>query len=253
MSMLNDLIIDEITNFIATHTHAGQCRTPLVGFAAANNLIFQDLKRIANPEHYLPTDILPSAKMVVTFFIPFSEDVVYANSKDSITAPEWSQGKADIQNLINEVIGVLQDKLAGIGVSCSDNPGKEPYDKIRFVHRWSLRHIAYICGLGTFGLNQLLITKSGCAGRFGSFVIDAKTEYNTIPQDEYCLYKINKSCGLCVQKCPSGALTYIGIDKPKCSQHINDITEKYFNGIREYRSCGKCITLPCALKKPKMN
>jgi Uncharacterized Fe-S protein len=250
MSTLNGLIINGIESYVASSACAGKCRTPLVGFAAADNPFIRDLKNIANPDHYLPTDILPNAKTIVAFFVPFTPDIVQSNSNGSITSPEWAQGKVDIQKLINELASAMKVKLAGIGINCSENPAKEPYDSQKFAHRWSLRHIAYACGLGTFGLNQLLITKSGCAGRFGSFVIDAQTEYNTILQEEYCLYKINKSCGLCVKKCPTEALTYTGIDKPKCSQHINDITAKYFNGVREYRTCGKCITLPCALKNP---
>jgi len=85
--------------------------------------------------------------------------------------------------------------------------------------------MAYICGLGIFGLNQLIITKSGCAGRFGSFVIDREVDYDNPVTEQYCLYKNNKSCGVCVKTCPSGALTFEGIDKPKCSKWINDITE----------------------------
>lgn len=112
--------------------------------------------------------------------------------------------------------------------------------------------MAYICGLGNFGLNQLIITKSGCAGRLGSFVIDASTDYDKPVEEEYCLYKNDGSCGVCIRNCPSEALTFKGIDKPKCNKWLNDNTNKCFGGDRAFKSCGKCFALPCALSKPKM-
>ncbi|MHC1720027.1 MAG: epoxyqueuosine reductase [Clostridiaceae bacterium] len=251
MNKLNKLIVDEITESVKSVKSDTKYRAPLVGFADANDPYFKRLKTIISEEHYLPSDLLSEAKTVVTFFIPFDEEIVYKNLKCDTTAREWAYGKKDAQELIGEIIDGMKAKLRDINVGCSENPNKEPYNQEKFMHRWSLRHMAYICGLGNFGLNQLMITDSGCAGRFGSFVIDCRTDYDKPVPEEYCLYKYNKSCGLCVKNCPSGALTFEGIDKTKCSKWINDITEKHFDGIRIFRTCGKCITPPCALKRPR--
>ncbi|WP_338094171.1 hypothetical protein [Methanorbis furvi] len=35
--------------------------------------------------------------------------------------------------------------------------------------RWSHRHFAVLAGLGTFGVNNMLITRMGCYGRVSSF------------------------------------------------------------------------------------
>lgn len=251
MNKLNKLIVDEIIERVNSSKSDTKYRTPLVGFADANDPLFKELKKIIGEEHYLPSDLLSNAKTVVTFFIPFDEDVVYKNLKCDTTAKEWAYGKKDAQDLISEIIGGMKGRLGEINIECSENPNKEPYNQEKFMHRWSLRHMAYICGLGSFGLNQLIITESGCAGRFGSFVIDAEADYNKPATEQYCLYKHNKSCGACVRNCPSEALGFEGIDKPKCSKWINDITEKYFDGVRIFRTCGKCIALPCALKRPR--
>ena len=40
-----------------------------------------------------------------------------------------------------------------------------------YASNWSERHVAYVCGLGTFGC-QGLITSKGLAGRFGSIITD---------------------------------------------------------------------------------
>jgi epoxyqueuosine reductase QueG len=250
--MLKQLIINEIMDRVSASNTDTKYRTPLVGFADANDSFFGELKTMVNEEHYIPSDLLPNAKTVVTFFIPFDEEIVKKNLKCDTTAKEWAYGKKDAQVLIGEIIDGIKVKLGEMKIGCSGNPNEEPYDQKNFMHRWSLKHIAYICGLGNFGLNHLLITESGCAGRFGSFVIDHEVEYDKPVAEPFCLYKQNKSCGACVRACPSGALTFEGIDKPKCSKWINDITEKYFDGIRIFRTCGKCISLPCAMKKPKL-
>ena len=43
---------------------------------------------------------------------------------------------------------------------------------VSFTSIWSERHIAFICGLGTFGLSRGLITRKGICGRFGSLITD---------------------------------------------------------------------------------
>jgi epoxyqueuosine reductase QueG len=134
----------------------------------------------------LPSDLLADAKTVVTFFIPFDEEVVYKNLKCETVSKEWAYGKKDLQELIGEIIDGMKVKLENIGIGCSGNPNKEPYNQEKFMHRWSLRHMAYLCGLGNFGLNQLIITKSGSAGRLGSFVINVPVEYDKPVEEEYC-------------------------------------------------------------------
>lgn len=74
----------------------------------------------------------------------------------------------------------------------------------QFASNWSERHVAYICGLGTFGLSKGLITKKGIAGRFGSVVTSAvlpvtQREYSN--PFEYCTM-----CGKCAINCPAHAI-----------------------------------------------
>jgi len=45
-------------------------RSPLVGFAAADDPLFRENKRVVSPAHALPEDLLPGARTVVAFFIP---------------------------------------------------------------------------------------------------------------------------------------------------------------------------------------
>ena len=249
---LRETITHEIKIVVRDSSRENKNGPPLVGFANANHPLFAELKRIVDQSHYLPSDILPGARSVVSFFIPFSERVVRSNQKGNFPTNLWAHTKKDTEELIDFVITEMGKRLAAQGIRSSGNVGLEPYDETKYFHRWSQKHVAYLCGLGNFGLNHLLITESGCAGRLGSFVIDTETEYDPIVIDEFCPYKVDGSCGICVQKCPSNALNFEGLEKATCRNWIIGVTEKYFQGDRDFRSCGKCITLPCALQRPKI-
>ena len=40
-----------------------------------------------------------------------------------------------------------------------------------YTSNWSERHVAFVCGLGTFGLSKGIITEKGMAGRLGSLIV----------------------------------------------------------------------------------
>ena len=248
---LREYITCEIDTIVDHSSPQVKNRPPLVGFASASHPIFGELKKIVDQSHYLPSDILPGARSVISFFVPFDLEVVRSNQDSVYPSHLWAYTKKDTEVLMDSIIEEMGKKLATRRVRSSGNVGLEPYDETKYLHRWSQKHVAYICGLGNFGLNHLLITESGCAGRLGSFVIDAETEYDPVVVEEFCLYKIDESCGICVESCPSQALGYQGLEKAACSKWIIEVTEKFFQGEQALRSCGKCIPLPCALQRPK--
>lgn len=112
---------------------------------------------------------------------------------------------------------------------------------------WSQRHIAYQCGLGTFGMNNMLIGKAGCCGRYNSIVAKLPlTVFDGPLQEEYCLYKRNGSCAKCISNCFSRALTKDGFDRQKCFEVCMINYQNYGVDV-----CGKCNTgIPCAHKIP---
>lgn len=250
MENIKEFIKKEIEDSIKSSKVSELYRSPLVGFANAQNSLFNELKSIVHEGHALPEDILKGGKTVVSFFVPFTGEVVKNNAKYQETTRDWAEAKKDTEELINETIDKIRIKLNSLGIQASDNPGKGTFDTVRFIHKWSQRHVAYICGLGNFGINNMLITKIGCAGRYGSFIIDRAVKYDEVVKEEYCLYKRNKTCGACIKNCPVGALSYEGTDKAKCSSRLDYMADKYFDGIHIYSSCGKCICEPCATKNP---
>jgi epoxyqueuosine reductase QueG len=250
MDGMKTLIADAVAEIVRSQVRHTEYRSPLVGFADARNPLFDHLKTLIAPDHLLPTDLLPEAETVVSFFLPFTKELVRQNQDGPVTAPAWATAKQETDEVIDAVIQGVKERIAVHGIAGSANPALERYDPVRFIHRWSQRHVAYLCGLGNFGLNQLIITSRGCAGRLGSLCISAPIDPDPICTEEVCPYKIDGSCGVCVRKCPAKALEHGTIDKPACSAWINAYTEKYFNGDRAFRSCGKCIALPCALRRP---
>ena len=62
-----------------------------------------------------------------------------------------------------------------------------------------------------------------------------------------CLYMADGTCGVCMARCPAGAITAAGHDKERCSAYM----DREFAGLRErlditISGCGLCQTnVPC--------
>ncbi|NIR13985.1 MAG: epoxyqueuosine reductase, partial [Desulfobacterales bacterium] len=115
---------------------------------------------------------------------------------------------------------------------------------------------AYASGLGTFGLCDGLITPVGKAMRTGSVVARIQVPPTSRPyreHQEYCLFFTKGICGICIKRCPVGAITEAGKDKPTCHKHLFPVTKDYVTseyGFDGY-GCGLCQTrVPCESKIP---
>ncbi|OWZ85054.1 (Fe-S)-binding protein [Natranaerobius trueperi] len=229
---------------------------PEVAFASAKDEKFQDLKKIVGPHHLLPKDFLEDAKTVITYFIPFDKQIV----KSNVRTPEaiepsnlWYQLTNDTNNLINDLNDSLIKKIQELGGEGTSFPPSSPkFEKENLTSDWSIRHVAHIAGLGTFGLNNMLITDKGCCGRFGSIVTNLAIEPSNKEnkQVENCLYKYNGTCKKCVIKCPNDSFYY------KDDSYFCD-AEKCYNQILEKNkkdACGKCMSgVPCSFINPVSN
>ena len=227
-----------------------QYRQPLVGFAEADDPRFLQLREIAEPTHLLPDDLLPGARAVVSFFLPFAEEVVRANrAKPRQVAREWALAYVETNALINHITHRLIAALAERGVNAAAEPATHNWDPVTLISRWSHKSVGAIASLGTFGLHHMLITDAGCAGRFGSLVVDAHLEPTASPDDPLthrCRTFVDGSCGTCVHHCPVGALTESGLDRQLCYQRLFQIADGFQDlGIAD--ACGKCAVGPCAL------
>jgi len=273
MNDLETFITDFVRRQVAETETETRYRQPLVGFASAADPRFPQLRELAEPTHLLPTDLLPTARSVISFFLPFAKEVVRANrAEPRQVAREWAVAYVETNTLINRISQRFIAALAERGVKAAAEPATHNWDPVTLVSRWSHKSVAAIAGLGSFGLHHMLITDAGCAGRFGSLVVDATLEPTSAPDDpirERCLYFLDGSCRICVERCPVGALTAVpkelratfgcpailafpnrtetGLDKHRCYEWLLQVADQ-FPEVGFADACGKCATGPCAFK-----
>lgn len=240
------MIEEIIKNAAANPDTETRYREPLVGFASADDPIFDEMKEIIGKHHLHPKEVFPGAKTVVSFFLPFEEKLVELNRKSSGPVKEWIQAKGETDRLIAKINEKLAAGLAGEGIDAVVPEAAFDYAKSGFAVAWSHKSAAYAAGLGTFGVHHMLITKSGCAGRFGTLLISAEIPSTLRPSEEFCRFKKGGICLVCVDRCPSGALRAGGLDKEKCLKQVRE----YGSAFPELKQtgCGKCATGPCALR-----
>jgi len=114
---LREQIIHLISTAVSEWQRPELFRQPLVGFSAADDPSYEQLKEIVGPWHLRPQDILPQAKTIVSFFIPFSEQVILSNRGQDRPSRAWAESYVEANKLINhiseEIISFLQNQ--GIG------------------------------------------------------------------------------------------------------------------------------------------
>lgn len=236
---------------------------PRFGVASADDPLFLDLLRpeAIGPHFRTPRQWLPRAASVVSVFLPYSRAVTESNRRDPVwPSDEWLHARVEGQKMINGLSGHLAGELRRAGhqaVSPALHPDfkvwqrpffppPDPSVEANLTSNWSERHVAFVAGLGTFGLSTAFITPWGAAGRLASVVTElalpaTAREYTRF--DEYC-----SRCGACVKRCRVGALSTLGKDKDRCCAFVDGAArEKY---APRY-GCGKCyVAVPCERGAP---
>jgi len=89
---LRDIITEEIRDFVTDHMCQATIRTmwdnPLVGFADAQDPLFEELKEVVRPSHSMPEDLLANAQTVVAYFLPFTKEMVLTNREGHFASKE---------------------------------------------------------------------------------------------------------------------------------------------------------------------
>ena len=271
---LEDFIQNAISDFEAENGISNMWKPPLVSAIPANHPLLPSLKQIATGDHLLPEELLPGAKSVVVFFVPFDDRIIESNIKGEAASREWANAYVITNKLLAFIGDELENRLIHFSDKISSLPGKEAagfqiakikathnFDKNTLLSRWSHRHIAWIAGLGTFGINNMLITEKGCCGRLGSLVTNVEcgifisSNSGAIkPVPEKCLFKINGSCGLCRERCPIGAHNEIGSFKRHDCYEICLKNSELHHEIGHADICGKCLVgLPCSIADPSIS
>ena len=243
---------------------------PLVGFASADDPLFDQYRQIIGDFHMTPAEIMEQtygpgrgeATTVICWVLPITRATRESNRKEtSLPSREWALTRAHGEHFNTQLRIYLTDLLRFAGaqavaplISGMWRPVMDP--RTGMASTWSERHAAYAAGLGTFSLNDGFITEEGIAHRCGSIVTDASippTPRHAANPWWNCLYHRNGSCGLCIHRCPVGAISPQGHDKARCQAYVygelrGTAGERY--GVME-TGCGLCQTkVPCEARIP---
>lgn len=245
---------------------------PLIGFAAANDPLFEDYKQAIGPFHRSPNEWLNLSDnscdhecgTVISWILPISKEVRISNrGQQQIPSKMWAHtrnfGEQFNADLRREVVNMLQKAgHVAIAPQLSSHWQEVDVDGQGPSSCWSERHAAYAAGLGTFSLNDGLITECGIAHRCGSVVTDlvlppSPRQYSSHTQN--CPYCREKKCGACIARCPVDALSVDGHDKIKCRAYTYWKLNKQLSndyGV-DITGCGLCQTrVPCESAIPNI-
>jgi epoxyqueuosine reductase len=260
--MMMNINIKDLRNFAEKYVAAEPDRTGTDGFWQTPLLVsapiderFDILQKVASNEHLHPHDLLPSAKSLVVFFIPFKQALVKENKKGDRPCRNWGLAYVQTNDLINRLSREMEKLLATAGFKSGLTPATHNFNEDILMARWSHKHLAHLSNLGRFGTHCLLITPAGCAGRLGSLVTEADLGgHPLIDADEACLLKAGKKCGKCIEACPVDALAENGFERRTCWTRLNENRDilDYFSDLPETTDvCGKCAALvPCSFLNP---
>ena len=246
--------------------------SPLVGFASGKDPLFRQYKKVIGRFHFTPEKIFaltfgrqkrPQELSVISWVLPISESARKSNrNEDKYPSLLWSHtrwfGEQFNVKLRNHLVSLLKRKgYRALAPMNSPLWKRLRSPKVGYASNWSERHVAYACGLGTFGLCDGFITAKGKAMRLGSVITDLplKPSNKIYPHHRAnCLFYFNGTCKACAPRCPAGAITAKGHDKDICSDYSRRVVApvkkaEYGVGVA---GCGLCQTdVPCEFEIPK--
>jgi epoxyqueuosine reductase QueG len=252
--MTKEKIIKTIKKFVNEYQNKKNIKTgwrePLIKFADAEDDLFYKLKKIVSKSHVLPKDILKGAGTVIAFFIPFEKETADSNIKGKLSSRKWALAYLETNQLIHDLNNHLENILKNESYNSSIIPATHNFDEESLISNWSHRHAAYIAGLGSFGINNMLITEKGCAGRIGIIISDIKVKASPRNEKEYCLNKAGYNCSRCVERCVNKSLKIDSFDRFKCYEILLK-NDDYHSDLALTDVCGKCcVDLPCSFENP---
>jgi epoxyqueuosine reductase len=245
---------------------------PLVGYARGDDPLFAQLKKDLGPFYWTPLEALRLAfpqeqrqeaeLTVISWVLPQTAATrAEQRQEDDLPAERWARSR-DFGEKFNCALRLhLAETLTACGFTAAAPErlpqfGWQQSERFGLASNWSERHTAHVCGLGTFGLSDGLITARGKAVRLGSVVACIPLPVSPRPyvgHQDWCLYHRRGTCGACIRRCPAEAIDLTGHDKEKCRAYIREVTAPYAQ--RQFAvdatPCGLCqVRIPCEARAP---
>jgi epoxyqueuosine reductase QueG len=221
---------------LAIEEDCRRLEVPLVGFAPVDRW---DEPRFEPwvPVPFRPASIVPGMRTVIVIGMPVFLPAVE-------TAPSiWYH---ELYRTVNELLDANAYHIASslnMRGHASVSVPRDGYGSVRVllerpVAFFSHRHAAYLAGLGTFGVNNALLTPAyGPRVRFTSIFTSAELPSDPVIETDLCTH-----CMRCVKFCPAGALKagdYPGslTDKRACAEQSVALAARHIS------PCGRCIAV----------
>lgn len=272
-SLIGNFITHSPENHLADANRERAFDKPLVGFSNGADPIFNDYKQHVGQFHWTPQEIFSLTfshinaaaedLTVISWVLPQTKAAKSDNRrKKQFPSERWVRARIFGEQVNVKLRQYVVQSLTGRGFETvapmlAPQWEKKISEEYGYASTWSERHIAYACGLGTFGLSDGLITPLGKAMRVGSAVVNCKLPVEPRPYTDhhaYCLHFTHGICGKCIARCPAGAITAKGHDKVKCKAYLrNEVAEYILSsyGFENGRGCGLCQTkVPCESRIP---
>lgn len=217
-----------------------ELQIPLVGFAPVDRWENPPEELPNNfydwiPEEFWPQSIYPEVKTVIVIGLPIQLPILE-------TAP--SIYYHELYKTVNTLLDIKSYEIANYltekGFPSIYLP-RDGYGDIEVLLKkplafFSHKHAAYLAGLGSFGLSNVLLTPQyGPRVRFTSIFTTADIEGDPIEDEDLCT-----RCFLCFQECPVNAIKEEGdfpppVDKIGCALRSKKLRKQF------RAPCGICI------------
>jgi len=271
LTALSDEICRFVNEWPERHLPGGEhyFDKPLLGIADGDDPLFLELQQVIGPFHWTPRQICADAGLddtarplsVISWVLPITARVRQSNRPETLyPSREWALTRSHGETLNSALRKHIVTWLMTRGVPAIAPQLAEGWRQLDdptagIASSWSERHAAYAAGLGTFSLNDGLITERGIAHRLGSVV--AAIQLPVTPRSaglrDNCLYHAKGTCGACVSRCPVAALSLNGHNKNICREHVygtapREVGQRY--NVAQ-TGCGLCQTaVPCEARNP---
>ena len=266
MDFIKKFVAESPVNRLKDFDNSAIFEEPLVGFASGDDPLFGEYKKIIGEHHLIPQEAMEKAGKVasrnlsiITWVLPIAADTKKSNRPEK-TYPtrRWGHTRFYGEQFNDALRNATAEMLEGMGFpSVAPVTSKFFWASVsRGTTNWSERHALYAAGMGTFGISDGFITAKGMAMRCGSVVTTLELPPTPRPYKNHmanCPYVMDGSCGRCIERCPSGAITKDGHDKSKCMAHMKSVYDKLHTDFQvEIIGCGLCQTrVPCEMAIPK--
>ena len=140
--MASTITIDQLREFAGHYVaeeperlgSEGWWQPPLLT-AAPVDARFDQLPQIAADDHLLPRDLLPTAKSVIVFYIPFKKELVKANKTGEYPCREWGVAYVQTNALIGRLSRALGVLLNEHGYQSGLTPATHNFDDVKLMAR----------------------------------------------------------------------------------------------------------------------